>query len=60
MGDTTSGVPSRTPSPESSAAFCWDYDVDLTKNTQERLAYYESLGRRAKEEERDSRLARPS
>jgi hypothetical protein len=36
------------PETESSAtafinAFWWDHDMDLTKNTQERLAYYESL-----------------
>jgi hypothetical protein len=49
------------PVAESSQNF-WpiDGDVDLTKTTKERLAYYEALGRHAKESERESRLARPS
>jgi hypothetical protein len=61
MRDNTPGVPPQTPSPESSVGFWYaDGDADLTKNTKERLAYYEALGRRAKEKERGSRLARPS
>ena len=44
MTDTSTEVAPRTPSPESSVPDRHtDGDVDLTKNTKERLAYYESL-----------------
>ncbi len=48
MKNTTTAVPPQTPGPETSYDWWTGGDVDLTKNTEERLAYYGSLEKQPK------------